>query len=58
MGITNPDYMHIKSVLRGCGVTLATYFVKKTNKQTNKTIIQSSNLKTYLNCCEFLASLR
>lgn len=39
MGITNPDYMHIKSVLRGCGVTLATYFVKKTNKQTNKTII-------------------
>ena len=40
MGITNPDYMHIKSVLRGCGVTLATYFVKKTNKQTNKTIIQ------------------
>ena len=36
MGITNPDYMHIKSVLRGCGVTLATYFVKKKNKNYYK----------------------
>ena len=54
MGITNPDYMHIKSVLRGCGVNLATYFVKK----KIKIIINISEPKTYLNCCEFLASLR
>lgn len=54
MGITNPDYMHIKSVLRGCGVTLATYFVKK----KIKIVINISDPKTYLNCWEFLASLR
>ena len=50
MGITNPDYMHIKAVVLLWQLILS--------RKKIKTIINISDLKTYLNCCEFLASLR